>query len=1077
MYAVLAGQAAAAVLQGQLLAGVTLATSPTVRFTQPDSGREEAAVPPQSDISTPANAAPQEFGSDRPSVRLSTQLLAAPQASSMAHHPSPYQRLQDSSCSGAMVPPNNGQEGSCSSLELLDANQASGSAATRPHIVSATQNSPGRVTSTLGITGGSMATTGQSQHQGGRGSTALRQASNDHATTLTQQAGQSSEAVASADEDRTEEQCSTAHGTEQSSQAGLEHTTDRIRGQNIPSFHVATSSIEGTEPSPPPPAAPSATAGHAGQKDIADVTGLEQLEDSNAENARELQAPAERSTATWNSAMQPRPEASSEEDSLHGDAYIAETAHAHARPEGTRTAFMPQMGSSARVMQVRLDGPEGAVLRSDSLEHLLSPPDVHPPAVAATSDGTGADQTSDAVGDDAEHLAWSPEPAHIDNSDHTDNSVHQGGATDTAVREACVPQEFAADSPPPFKEPVQESTSLRHSPRRPDDRSTPHTAMSSAQQNEPVSGDYYNGWQGRTAHDAIHAHALPDFLSLPFPDMDAAEADDPQSGVTATSRWITGYADEDCSPSDCGSRAHSWPPSDSRAIADDAGAPPSPPATMPRMRARMQRTAAGARRRRAVGEGQDGDNGSPERSAAAALGVPGVAGTPAGVPPGAWEAATAADTLRAEVPGFPDVVEFGGGTLRGVAQGLMALPVESTAPAGGGAAMTLGMHVGDGHDTDSDADSDDSSNELPAPERAVQGVRTVSFHERTKPEPPKALPQRPRTTSGTSATSVATSVASRRNTIARATTRYLAQMVECAGTDLTSRHKYDAALRTAYLEANATNMGSQRVSVKDGMRSQLQRLVDGGDEYAMSARVELLNLGDVIDLMVLEPAQKRFLRTRYLKPRQNNLRTGRWLLFYYRVIGLLKTLTGVLVPVLISMTSVFTEQPQNRMLSWGAVVLSVIGTLTVALEDFFQYGARARARQLCVVKLDRIFWAFHALSGPWDGYEDHRGDAFRKFTVRIEEAVREAEVQHIATFTGETDAGNNTRQEMTKAKRHKEKARRAGVGGGGDVTTMPSALHGMASGLGDGVTGMQSLQNVDTLRNSLGQRRWDSMGR
>lgn len=81
----------------------------------------------------------------------------------------------------------------------------------------------------------------------------------------------------------------------------------------------------------------------------------------------------------------------------------------------------------------------------------------------------------------------------------------------------------------------------------------------------------------------------------------------------------------------------------------------------------------------------------------------------------------------------------------------------------------------------------------------------------------------------------------------------------------------------------------------DGVRTQLQRLVEGSDEYTSSARVEMLNLGDVIDLMLLEPAQKRFLRTRYLKPRQNNLRMGRWLLFYYRIIGLLKTLTGVLV--------------------------------------------------------------------------------------------------------------------------------------------------------------------------------------
>lgn len=171
---------------------------------------------------------------------------------------------------------------------------------------------------------------------------------------------------------------------------------------------------------------------------------------------------------------------------------------------------------------------------------------------------------------------------------------------------------------------------------------------------------------------------------------------------------------------------------------------------------------------------------------------------------------------------------------------------------------------------------------------------------------------------------------------------------------------------------------------------------------------------------------------------------------------------------MISMTSIFTEQPESRMFSWGAVLLSVVGTLTVALEDFFQYGARARARQLCVVKLDRIFWNFHALAGPWDGYDHHSGDAFRKFSMRIEEAVREAEVQHIATYAGETDAGNNTRQEMTRSKRHKEKGRRGAPAAGG--AALPSAMHGIAPGLsvaGDArLTGVRSLQHNGTMHMS-----------
>lgn len=106
------------------------------------------------------------------------------------------------------------------------------------------------------------------------------------------------------------------------------------------------------------------------------------------------------------------------------------------------------------------------------------------------------------------------------------------------------------------------------------------------------------------------------------------------------------------------------------------------------------------------------------------------------------------------------------------------------------------------------------------------------------------------------------------------------------------------------------------------------------------------------------------------------------------------------VPVFISSTSIFTEQPVNKVLNWAAIALSVVGTLAIALEDFFQFGARARARHMCVAKLDRNFWSFHALSGPWDMYNQHSGEAYKKLTIKIEDAVREAEVQNIATFAG-----------------------------------------------------------------------------
>lgn len=55
---------------------------------------------------------------------------------------------------------------------------------------------------------------------------------------------------------------------------------------------------------------------------------------------------------------------------------------------------------------------------------------------------------------------------------------------------------------------------------------------------------------------------------------------------------------------------------------------------------------------------------------------------------------------------------------------------------------------------------------------------------------------------------------------------------------------------------------------------------------------------------------------------------------------------------------------------------------------------------MCVAKLDRSFWSFHALSGPWDIYDQHSGEAYKKLTLKIEEYVREAELQNIATFAG-----------------------------------------------------------------------------
>ena len=51
---------------------------------------------------------------------------------------------------------------------------------------------------------------------------------------------------------------------------------------------------------------------------------------------------------------------------------------------------------------------------------------------------------------------------------------------------------------------------------------------------------------------------------------------------------------------------------------------------------------------------------------------------------------------------------------------------------------------------------------------------------------------------GESVKSGALSIAARRNTIAQATVKYLTDMADCVDTDVMSRFKYEAALRTAH---------------------------------------------------------------------------------------------------------------------------------------------------------------------------------------------------------------------------------------------------------------------------------------
>ena len=65
-----------------------------------------------------------------------------------------------------------------------------------------------------------------------------------------------------------------------------------------------------------------------------------------------------------------------------------------------------------------------------------------------------------------------------------------------------------------------------------------------------------------------------------------------------------------------------------------------------------------------------------------------------------------------------------------------------------------------------------------------------------------------------------------------------------------------------------------------------------------------------------------------------------WCACRYRLIGLIKTLCGVLVPAIVSTLSTFEAGSQERgALMLTSILVSVLGTISTALEDFYQYVA------------------------------------------------------------------------------------------------------------------------------------------
>ena len=89
----------------------------------------------------------------------------------------------------------------------------------------------------------------------------------------------------------------------------------------------------------------------------------------------------------------------------------------------------------------------------------------------------------------------------------------------------------------------------------------------------------------------------------------------------------------------------------------------------------------------------------------------------------------------------------------------------------------------------------------------------------------------------------------------------------------------------------------------------------------------------------------------------------------------------------------------NDLELWGniAIIISIINTVAVALEDFFDFGVRSASRRTAANHMEKAFWEFQALAGQYRFFTNHRA-AFRRFVEDAETITNKAEEIYVKTI-------------------------------------------------------------------------------
>jgi hypothetical protein len=160
-------------------------------------------------------------------------------------------------------------------------------------------------------------------------------------------------------------------------------------------------------------------------------------------------------------------------------------------------------------------------------------------------------------------------------------------------------------------------------------------------------------------------------------------------------------------------------------------------------------------------------------------------------------------------------------------------------------------------------------------------------------------------------------------------------------------------------------------------------------------------LGEVIDALLLDPLQRRFLRSRWLdqivwmEGRADQSRRA------YHALRLAVIVGGVLIPGLVS---VGIGNPLGAsVVRWATFGLSLTVAICAAVEEFFHHGERWRHYRRTVELLKIEGWQYFSLAGPYRRYKTH-DDGFATFAARVEGVIQPSVEVYITDVAREKEA-------------------------------------------------------------------------